>query len=164
MNLSAVNTRNSPNAKESNSLLTENDVVDAVALYLEKCDYRIHSKLKTDQRGIDIEAEHVPTGKRLFVEAKGATSSKNATARFEKGFTPQQAKTHVAVAFYYVAMLREQHLSSLAEVEFAIALPSDSAHTALVKKIASALDALGIIVFFVDKDRRVSKFASGQVM
>jgi hypothetical protein len=46
------------------------------------------------ERGVDIVAVHLATGERLFVEAKGGTSSTAATARFGKPFTWNQPKGH----------------------------------------------------------------------
>lgn len=135
-------------------MLTENDVVQAVAGHLEGEGYRIVSSLSTSQRGIDIVAEHPSTKKRLLVEAKGGTSSKEGTANYGNPFTSNQAKTHVSVAFYYAAMLRQKHSSEGAEV--ALAFPEDATHRALVEGISSALNLLGVSVFFVDSLRRVT--------
>lgn len=135
-------------------MLTENDVVQAVAGYLKGEGYRIVSSLSTSQRGIDIVAEHPSTKKRLLVEAKGGTSSKEGTANYGNPFTSNQAKTHVSVAFYCAAMLRQKHSSEGAEV--ALAFPEDATHRALVEGISSALKLLGVSVFFVDSSRRVT--------
>lgn len=133
-------------------MLTENDVVQAVAGYLEREGYRIVSSLSTSQRGIDIVAEHPSTKKRLLVEAKGGTSSKEGTANYGNPFTSNQAKTHVSVAFYYAAMLQQKHEGA----EVALAFPEDATHRALVEGISSALKLLGVSVFFVDSSRRVT--------
>lgn len=135
-------------------MLTENDVVQAVAGYLEGEGYRIVSSLSTSQRGIDIVAEHPSTKKRLLVEAKGGTSSKEGTANYGNPFTSNQAKTHVSVAFYYAAMLRQKHSAEGAEI--ALAFPEDATHRAFVEDISSALKLLGVSVFFVDSSRRVT--------
>jgi Holliday junction resolvase-like predicted endonuclease len=134
-------------------MLTENEVVQAVALHLKTEGYRIDKTCSTSERGIDIIATHPTTGKQLLVEAKGATSSRAGTARFGKEFTPGQAKSHVSVAFYYVAKLRQRH--SLEGASVAMALPDDTSHRELVNDIRTALDALRIGVFFVDTTRRV---------
>jgi Holliday junction resolvase-like predicted endonuclease len=135
-------------------VLTENDVVGAVAVYLESEGYRIVSKCSTHERGIDIVAEHPMTNMQLLVEAKGGTSSKEGTSNYGNSFTPNQTKTHVSVAFYYAAMLRQKHASKSAQV--ALAFPDDHAHRLLVDNIASALQTLDILVFFVDSTCRVT--------
>ncbi len=134
-------------------MLTENDVVQAVVSYLKGEGYRIISALSTSQRGIDIVAEHPATKKQLLVEAKGGTSSKEGTANYGNPFTSNQAKTHVSVAFYYAAMLRQKHSASGAEI--ALAFPEDKVHRMLIEGISSALSVLGVSVFFVDSSRRV---------
>ncbi len=135
-------------------MLTENDVVDAVAAYLTSNGYHIVSKCSTDERGIDIVAEHSEKNVRLLVEAKGGTSSKTGTANYGKRFTHSQAKTHVSVAFYYAAMLLQKHAAESTHV--ALAFPDDSTHRHLVNDIATSLYALEIPVFFVDDSFRVT--------
>lgn len=138
-------------------MLTENDIVQAVAKYLEGIGFRIESALSTQEHGIDIVAEHPVTKKRVLVEAKGGTSSKIGSKRYGKPFSLNQAKTHVSVAFYWAAKLRENFLSQPADVEIALAFPTDDAHRRLVENIYSALSTLGITVFFVDEDRQVTR-------
>ena len=63
-------------------LLTENDVIDAVVLYLKNRGWCVESVSYTNQRGYDVLAKK---GKKsLAIEAKGGTSSKNNTARYKK--------------------------------------------------------------------------------
>lgn len=137
-------------------MLTENDVVDAVADLLVGIGYRIDQRLTTVERGVDIDAVQIATGKRLLVEAKGGTSSKETSNRFGKAFTPNQAKSHIAVAFYCVAKLRQESLRAGAAV--ALALPDDKVHRLLIEKISESLRQLKIKVFFVSEDRSVIEF------
>ena len=69
-------------------MLTENDVVEAVALYLSGSGYSIESTCTTGQTGVDIVAIETASGRRLRVEAKGGTSSKDHTERFGKPSQP----------------------------------------------------------------------------
>lgn len=134
-------------------MLTENDVVQAVVAHLKTEGYRVESTCSTVERGVDIVAVHPATNRRLLVEAKGGTSSKSTTARYGSPFTLNQAKSHVSVAFYYAAKLRQRH--SPEGPQIAMAFPDDPQHRTLVDDISSALDALGISVFFVNNARRV---------
>ena len=86
-------------------VLTENDVVQAVAERLRAEGYRILGALSTLERGIDIVGVHDRRRRKILVEAKGGTSSKKGTRRYEKGFTPNQKQTHVSVALYCAARL-----------------------------------------------------------
>jgi Holliday junction resolvase-like predicted endonuclease len=141
-------------------MLTENDVVWAVAHYLSQDGYEIVSQLSTLEHGIDIEAVSVKSGRRLMVEAKGRTSSKQTTRRFGKPFSKKQANTHVAVALYFAAKLLQKH--SGAAVDVALAFPDDHIQRANVMHIASTLKSLGIEVFFVDHELAVKRTFSLQ--
>lgn len=63
-------------------MLTENEIIEALAEHLREDGYRVDKQLTTLEQGIDIDAVHLATGRRLLVEAKGGTSSKDGTARF----------------------------------------------------------------------------------
>ena len=136
-------------------MLTENNVVDAVKRFLEGNGYRVDKSLTTIQRGIDIEAVHSATGQRLLVEAKGGTSSKELTARFNRPFTQNQAKSHVSVALYYVLKLQQKHKVENARI--GLAFPDDRTHTLLIENISDALTALDVEVFFVNSDQLVRR-------
>ena len=62
--------------------LTENQVIDAVAAHLAVAGWTIVKKLTTVEQGTDIIAERADPVRRLHVEAKGGTSSKDHTERF----------------------------------------------------------------------------------
>jgi hypothetical protein len=136
-------------------MLTENDVVNAVAQFLKLNGFRVERILTTMERGIDIEAVHSPSGQRLLIEAKGGTSSKS-TSRFGKPFSLNQAKSHVSVALYYALKLKQKHTKEDARV--ALAFPDDGKHTVLVDNICDALATLKIEVFFVNDKREVRRF------
>jgi hypothetical protein len=127
-------------------VLTENDVVKAVATHLTSKGYRIESALSTIQHGVDIVAIHMKSKRVLRVEAKGGTSSKKGTNRFGKPFTRSQAQCHISVAFYYAAKLRQKYHGH----RVAMAFPDDECHRMLIGDIKSTLDTLEIGVYFVD--------------
>lgn len=135
-------------------MLTENDVVDAVAAYLPKLGYRVESKCTTVQTGVDIVAKKKATGHRLRVEAKGGTSSKEHTARYSLGFNPGQVKSHVSRALYEAVAMQCEHKGD----QVALAFPDDKHHRTRVDCIAGALKKLGIEVFFVAADKSVQRF------
>ncbi len=137
-------------------MLTENDVVQAVAAHLQSEGYHIDQELSTVKHGIDIIATKQTPRMRLLVEAKGGTSSKEFTNRYGKEFTQNQAKSHVSVAFYYAARLRQLHADEITRV--ALAFPDDKNHRLLVDQIRTALEKLEILVFFVDSSRRVATY------
>jgi Holliday junction resolvase-like predicted endonuclease len=135
-------------------MLTEDDVVKAVADHLRVQGYRIDKQLSTTQRGIDIEATHLQTGRVMLVEAKGGTSSKKGTRRYGSVFTRNQARSHVSVALYTAARMYESGADS--NIDIALAFPDDHKHRDLLKAISRALRALGIIVFLVKAGLEIS--------
>lgn len=134
-----------------NAILTENDVVNAVAAHLPSLGFTVESKCTTLQTGVDIVALEKATDRRLRVEAKGGTSSKEYTARYSLGFTPGQVHSHVSRAVYEAAVILGRNPGDYV----ALALPDDRQHRARVDAIRAALDKLGIAVFFVAEDRSV---------
>jgi len=134
-------------------MLTENDIVKAVSLFLKNGGYVIDQALKTSQQGIDIEAT-APNGVKCFVEAKGATSSKKETSRYGKEFNSNQVKTHVGAALLKSFQTLQLHNSS----EVVIALPNNKLHKLIIKSMYEPIKASGIRVFFVSQDGAVDVF------
>lgn len=126
-------------------MLTENDVVEAVAKYLRGLGYHIESICTTTQKGCDLVAAS-PSRGRIRIEAKGGTSSKGHTARFGKPFNSNQALSHVSRAFYKAVEMYGQY----PEDQIALALPDDDIHRVRVDAISKAIRCLGINVFLVD--------------
>jgi hypothetical protein len=139
-------------------MLTENEIIETLAEFLGREGYRIVKQLTTLEQGIDLDAIHIATSRRLLVEAKGGTSSKEGTARFGKPFSQNQAKSHVAIAFYCGARLLQKYASEPAQV--ALAFPDDKNHRGFVEAIGGALRRLEIRVYFVDENRQVHIFCS----
>ena len=129
-------------------MLTENDVVEAVAEYLKDQGWQITDMSQTDQRGHDILARR--GGIALAVEAKGGTSSKRGTHRHGLPFNSGQKRSHVFVALYKAACV-----FSAGHYRPGIALPSDDRHCQLIEDILPALEALRVAVFLVSENRTV---------
>lgn len=137
-------------------MLLEGNVIDAVCGKLEDEGYYIEQRLDTTQQGFDIIALK-ETGNikiKLIVEAKGATSSLQSSKRYGKPFDRAQVRNHVAEALYKIAEALSIKNSQY-QIYTAIALPKNKDHLEHVKKIQSALDTLGVAVFFVDDMGRV---------
>lgn len=130
------------------AMLAEDEVIDAVRDFLVARSWRIVSRATAMQRGDDLVAER--DGTRLVIEAKGAGSSKEGTARFGKTFSKGQVFDHVGKA-----VLKAMRVVSAGSDRAGIALPGDAAHRAEVAKIRAALDQLGVAVFWVGEDRAV---------
>jgi hypothetical protein len=138
-------------------MLTENDVIAAVAKFLVRNGYTITATCTTSQRGIDIEATHPKRG-RLLVEAKGETSSKAGTNRHGRPFERKQVRHHVARALYTAAVLAQANPGAWV----AIALPSTPVHREMVRNVSAALRRLRITVYLVSGAGRVRVYDAGR--
>ena len=129
-------------------MLTENDVVEAVAHHLRQAGWVVLQTRTTSQHGIDILAEK--DGQKLAIEAKGGGSAKAGSARYGLHFTPNQKRTHVAVAIL-------KALQTLCEggCQVGIAVPNDTEHLRLISGVLPSLTLLKILVFLVGSDRTV---------
>lgn len=134
-------------------MLTENDIVEAVCLYLLKSGYEIKQKLTTTQTGIDIIATN-SCGTTCFVEAKGATSSKRESSKFGKEFNKSQVKVHVGVAL--VAAFKV--LNEFPNSESLIALPNNINHKSLIDNMRHPIQRSGISVLLIDDNLAVEKY------
>jgi hypothetical protein len=94
------------------------------------------------EHGHDVIAER--NGERLFVEAKGAGSSKEGTARYGREFSRNQVFDHVAKA-----VLKAMRVVNAGDGRAGIALPDNADHRREIEQIRAALHASGIAVFLV---------------
>lgn len=131
------------------SVLLEDDVVDAVADFIVAHGWTIDSTAHAHQRGDDIVARK--DDQRLLVEAKGEGSSKAMTNRFGQLFTGNQVGSHIGVA-----VVRALRWASNGGALPALAFPDNPHHRHGVDAIAPALAVVGIGVFWVSEDRQVT--------
>ena len=130
-------------------MLTENDVVEAVANHLRADGWRVEGTSSTNERGHDILA--TKDGLTLAIEAKGETSSKPGSRRHGQAFNSGQTISHVSRALYKAASV-----FSAGQYRAGIALPATDRHRNLIMEIGPALEALNVSVFLVHGDRTVS--------
>lgn len=134
-------------------MLYESDIIEAVSKFLSSHGYNILQQLTENQRGDDIIAVSSDGSEKIFIEAKGETSSKKASARFGKPFSRGQVRDHVANAFYKAS--QKLHNNERQSVRSGIALPRKQDHIDMVKEIRLALATLQIEVFWVHSNRLV---------
>jgi len=91
--------------------MDENDVVNTVCEHLEAQGFVILQRLSTIEKGIDIIAKDSSSGCKLFVEAKGGTSSRKGSARFGKPHTQAQVFNRVAKGVFTCLQLRANTLT-----------------------------------------------------
>jgi hypothetical protein len=130
-------------------MLTEDDVVLAVRAHLEARGWTIVSQALAVQRGDDLVA--VRDGERIEIEAKGEGSSKPSSSRFGNVFSSSQVNDHVGRA-----LLRALKVVSLGKAKAAVAFPDNADHRKEVNAVRKALDQLGLAVFLVGADKKVS--------
>lgn len=128
-------------------MLYESDIINAVSKFLNSQGYKILQNLTENQRGDDIIAVSLDESEKIFIEAKGETSSKKSSARFGKAFSRGQVRDHVANAFYKAAQKLQNN--GRQSVRSGIALPKKQDHIDMVKEIRLALATLQIEVFWV---------------
>ena len=131
-------------------MLYEDDIVDAVCAHLRRNKFTVIQKLSAKERGDDIIATGRGRISKLHIEAKGETSSRRGSGRYGSPFRGFQIQDHVANAFFRAAkMAIDGRVGGMA-------LPKNTAHEQCVATIQHAIDALGIIVFWVAPDRSVT--------
>jgi len=129
-------------------VLTEDQVVDAVCRALVRDGYSIERQALATQRGFDIVARRDDA--KLVIEAKGAGSSKERTARYGKEFNSNQVFDHVAKA-----VLKALRVTSSGSAQAAIALPDNASHRREIELVAPALRRADVTVFWVGDDAKV---------
>ena len=133
------------------SLLDENDVIRAVANWLQANGYQVIQSLTTNQHGVDIVARMQGTEPyELHIEAKGATSSKRGTSRDGVGFSDSQQLDHISKAIYAcMKAYSGQRERGWQKREVGIALPVTVFHERHISRIRPALTQFGIRVYWV---------------
>jgi hypothetical protein len=134
-------------------MLTEEDVIGAVCDYLSREGYRIDQQCRTTEHGIDIIATHPASDAIIRIEAKGETSNRMTSRRYGKAFNRAQCGVHVATALYTAIAMKDAH--STANDRVGIAFPSTKHHREFISRIQATLNALQIVVFWVDPHRQV---------
>lgn len=137
-------------------MLYQSDIVDAVRKYLEVKGYKIDETATTTSKGYDLIAvlENGGTPIKLVLKARGATSAHIGSKKYGKPFDRSQVAIHVAEVFYKAAEALSMKNCSY-QTCAAMALPKNKDHEDYVLKIRPTLSKLGVVVFFVDENRKV---------
>jgi hypothetical protein len=131
-------------------MLNENEIIEAVARHLQNAGWSISITCSTSQCGDDIVA--TKGEETIFVEAKGATSSKASSRGFGQPFDSSQVRVHVAMAIHK-ALKRVDAGTS------AIAIPGDEAHEKELHEVRGPLSRIGVRIFRVKSDGTVQEEA-----
>lgn len=86
-------------------MLTEPDVINYVCVALQQLGYNIHKKnVNVRQKGDDIIAiKQLASIRKLYIEAKGETSSDPNSNRYGQSFDNAQVRVHIGQALYKIA-------------------------------------------------------------
>lgn len=132
--------------------MDENEVVEAVARFLENQGYVLKQKLTTREKGIDIIASYPEKGQ-ILVEAKGGTSTRKNSSRYGKPFKKSQVFDRVAKGFYTVTEMKENNGNSTV----AFAMPKTDWFEEYLGNIRNSLSALDIKAFLVNENGSVEE-------
>lgn len=137
------------------SLVSQENVVEAVSDYLEKRSFEIEQALSSMHAGVDIIAANQDSeAAKLYVEAKGETSSKESRSMLGKPYNSAQTKDLVADALYRAAqMLADDELAEKRRV--AVAFPDTELHRKFSEPIQESLYDLDVGIFWVDREMNV---------
>lgn len=73
------------------ALPTENDVIDTIAGFPRGSGWEVTQSCDTRHTGVDLVASHPISGHELYIEAKGATSSKPESKRYGRVLHPRKS-------------------------------------------------------------------------
>ena len=132
-------------------MLNENEIVELLTKHLIANNYKIIQSLDTNSKGIDIIADNIKNNDRLFIEAKGETSSKEHTNRFGQAFDSKQIRNHISRAVF-AAMKIITLKPAGSKTKAAIALPATEGHKKEFENIRGAVEKLNIKIFWVDTE------------
>jgi hypothetical protein len=135
--------------------MDENEIVAAVCTYLTQAGYTVEQRLHTTEHGVDVIARNPSTGRRIVVEAKGGTSSREGSARYGKPYTQTQVFDRVAKGIYTALQLRSSH-PDRTQVEVALAVPDSRWFRGYLGRVAAQLEDAGITVLVVGSECKVS--------
>ncbi len=126
----------------------ENAVVTAICSHLCADGFEIEQHLSTTERGVDVVAEHPQTKIRVFVEAKGGTSSRKDSERYGKPYTSSQVFDRVAKGIFTCLQLRTKNPEKNS-VRVILAIPEKPDHfKRYIAAVSPSLDSAGIEVWF----------------
>ena len=108
----------------------------------------ILQRLSTIEKGVDIIAKDSSSGCKLFVEAKGGTSSSEGSARFGKPYDQAQVFNRVAKGVFTCLQLRAKHLDHKL-FRVMLAVPDSKRFRSFLEPVLRELKTVGIEIMFI---------------
>ena len=134
-------------------MITENQVVEYVCTYLKKNNFSILQSANVGQKGVDVIAEKDDF--KIFIEAKGETSSVPNSKRFGKHFTSSQV-FDVLSKVIFQALDNKNHDLWEDQSITAIAIPDTEMFRTWHSKVAESLCELQLVTLWVSEGGTVS--------
>jgi hypothetical protein len=141
--------------------MDENEIISAVCSHLERTGFSIVQRLHTTEQGVDIIAKERVTGRELFVEAKGGTSSREGSNRYGKEYTQSQVFDRVAKGIFTTMQLRGAHPDG-ANFAVALAVPDSRWFRHYLVTVAGQLASLDIRILMVAGSGAVSELTQAE--
>jgi len=132
--------------EKADTKLTEDETVRILMQHLVSQSWTIESFCLGQQRGYDIVATR--SGKRLYVEAKGAKASDKSPTKKRKFFDSGQIKDHFGKALVKSLETRIKYPNALV----AIAHPEDKDIRRTIGSTITLLEQIGIMHFWVGRE------------
>lgn len=127
--------------------MDENAVIESVCNRLQAQGCEVTQRLTTTQHGVDIVAHNPENGQQFYIEAKGATSSKEGSPGFGKPFDQRQIFNRVAKGVFTSLQLRAKH-PDRESAHVILALPDAPRFRSYITPVLQSLQEAGIKVWF----------------
>jgi hypothetical protein len=136
--------------------MDENDVIECIRKHLEEGAWKIEQAIRAGEPGIDVIARS-SVGHRFLIEAKGGTSSRPGSNRHGKPYTKTQVfdvcSKGLMQCLHHVARKKPDEL-------IGFAYPRGRYFSDYMDPIADLIHGIGIVLFIVESDGRVTERSS----
>jgi hypothetical protein len=128
--------------------MDENVVVNITCKRLEAQGFIILQRCSTSERGIDIIAEESSTGRKLLVEAKGGTSSKESSVSFGIPYNSNKVRHQVAMGVFTCIKLRAEY-PDRSRYRVMLAVPDSPLFRIYLEPVLAELKRIDVEAMFV---------------
>ncbi len=136
-------------------MLDENEVTEAISLYLLDRGYAILQKSTTDRRGVDIVAYHPESKAKIFISVAGVAHSKAGRGKLEAAYTESQVLRCVARGVYSAMKIGvPDHF--IPGDQIAIGFSDTPTFRKYLEAEKPIMDSFGIKIFLVSEEKKIS--------
>jgi len=138
-------------------MLNENQVIDALCAHLESAGLQIVQRCDTRQQGVDVIAQSATTS-RIYIEAKGGTSSKEESSDHGNVYRSGKVRHQVCVGIYQALKMYMEERNR-PEDRVGLAFPDSKTFRKYIDPVKPILEALGVVLFLVDDSSTVAVYS-----